>query len=211
MAKRGKMTCYESVRPYARSLEKFHAISRERHLEGAVRLTRLFGILFLLVGALLVFLESLNSFRPRLYALAMISALVVIPGILFLFTSIFLKKRRYWAWIIATAMTVLILIVVVLLSVTAMFVLSRGADVDVLWIPATALSCLAIALSFILFSLRRCRPAILEGDQLAQHGFAVIPVARVAPNADAKLPPGQSTSPYSSPPDPSPPHKPPPP
>lgn len=105
-------------------------------------------------------------------------------------------------------MTLLLLLVVLTFSTAVVIAMVRSHFPDEALMPVTGFACMAIALTSILLSLRKCLPAILETEQHAQHGFAVIPVARIAPAARRMSSAGDITSPYSSQSDPSPPHTP---
>lgn len=169
---------------------QFDGLARQRHLDKTVRETRLIGILFAAIGGIAILAAMQDSRRTPTPFLAGMSVMLVAPGVLYVLAGVFLKRRRYWAWMTTVVMTVLLLLAVIILSVGLIAAMIRSNNADAGWMPGIAFACWTIALGSILFSLRQCLPAILETEQQAQQGFSVIPVARLAPPADA--PAGQN-------------------
>ncbi len=181
--------------------QEISAITRQRHLAATVRVTRLIGILFVAIGGLGVLLILSDSRRP-VFALTLLSTLVITPGVLYVIAGVFLKKRRYWAWMTTVIMTLLLLLTALTFSAAVVIEMMHSRHPDDASMPATGLACMVFSLTSILISLRKCLPAVLESEQQAQHGFAVIPVAHLAPPTDQQSPRLPATSPYSSQPDP---------
>jgi len=168
--------------------QEFSAITRQRHLDATVRVTRLIGILFVTIGCLGALLILSESRRSTVSALTILSSLVITPGVLYIIAGVFLKKRRYWAWMTTVIMTLLLLLVVLIFSTLVLIAIVRTHFPEESSMPAVGFACMAIALTSILISLRKCLPAVLESEQQAQHGFAVIPVANLAPPSDQQSP-----------------------
>jgi hypothetical protein len=162
-----------------------------RRLKAIVSSARLLGLAFLGFG-LLAMLPAIDRLRfdplPMLIASSLTSS-----GALYVVFAVFLRKRRYWAWVATLVMTILLLGAVALFTV---FVVSNIAGEFTRWGdpqwsemllmllgPGLWLGCWMAALILILRYLGQSLPAVREEEAVAQKGFAVIPVADLAPPA----------------------------
>jgi hypothetical protein len=165
---------------------QFQAALEARHLASAVQSTRFIGVLFAAIGIVTLLAMWFPALQGRLplYAIALVSTFLVAPGVLYVVAEVFLKARRYWAWLATAIITGVLLLAVggvCLYSVVAMLAFGQ-ADLGG---PIVAFACWASALGVILFSLRQCLPAVRAAEQVVQKGFSIVPLAHSAAPADA--------------------------
>jgi hypothetical protein len=164
---------------YASVLERD---SRTRHLKSIVGSAQLLGGAFVAVG-LFMMLIAFGGRRadPLMLVLAMSLAS---SGAAYIVFATFLRRRRYWAWVATLVMTILLLAAV---SFLALWIVARAlfeSDpriLAIITIPVIGFGSWIAALALILYYLRESLPAVREQEAVVQKGFAVIPVAQVAP------------------------------
>ncbi len=146
-------------------------VSRMQSLREAAQATRFIGLMFALMGVVTAIVISATD--GKMLVVAAVSIFLITPGVLYFLSGYFLLKRHYWAWLATTIMTY------------ALFApMSVTTIVGLITSPLPALlggACWGWALALILKSLWKCLPAVREAETTAQHGFAVIPVAQIAP------------------------------
>ena len=159
-----------------------------RKLRAIVRSACLLGACFLGIG-LLSMGVAMPRFRRDPITMFIASSLMA-SGVLYIVFGVFLRRRRFWAWVAMLVMTIVLLAGV---SVFMIFVVSnvvrefeRGEPewhmvVLLLLGPGLWLGCWMAALILILRYLGQSLPAVREQEAVAQKGFAVIPVAALAP------------------------------
>lgn len=148
-------------------------------LKAAVNGIVALGIVFTLIGGLILAAAlAADTRRSRLVAM-LVGSFLVAPGILYIVGAIFLRARRYWAWVTTLVLTIIALIAVAALSVW--LVISMGRRVDGQPSALLAFGCWGMALIFVLRYLRDALPGVRETEANAQHGFAVVAPVAVEP------------------------------
>jgi hypothetical protein len=158
-----------------------------RPLQLAIRSTRLLGIIFTLLGTLVMALsgavgQRVGGTRGMFTVLmAAIGFVYLIPGILYIVFSIFLSRRQPWA-VIAT---------IVLAALHALFALLAlaGTLLQGNMIGALLVGLWVAALAQLIFHLSQSFAAIrAEREQFAPRGFEPIPRYGAGPGAGADTP-----------------------
>jgi hypothetical protein len=156
-------------------------------LEEVIDAIRLVGVL-LAVGGVLVSGRIANLrmlFDPKL---ALVTGLVTIPGVLYLVAAAGLVKRRYWAWVMSLAVTVLL--IVALIAAFAV-VAWRDAKMRSFVVPgALYVSMPGLILAYMV----RALPVVREAELLGTKGFNVLMGTSPRPRA-AKGPVTEVTGP----------------
>ena len=172
------------------------AQGRARDLKSIVGSAQLLGGCFLCFGLLLLFPAT----RRRRWVdptLLFIASSLMSSGVLYVVFASFLKRRRYWAWVATLVMTILLLAVVTSFAGWVAYSVARDVGREpapgrvfllAMLGPGVWLGTWIAALVLILRYLRRSLPAVREEESVVQKGFAVVPLAQLAP----AVPPGRA-------------------
>jgi hypothetical protein len=158
-----------------------------RKLRAIVRSACLLGACFLFIGVLVMGV-AIPRFRRDPITLLVASSLTS-SGVLYIVFGVFLRRRRFWAWVAMLVMTIVLLagVTVFAILVVSNVVREFGRREPELYMvvlmllgPGLWLGCWMAALILILRYLGQSLPAVREQEAVAQKGFAVIPVGGVA-------------------------------
>jgi hypothetical protein len=127
------------------------------------------------VGALLALGGMLATYQftnPRdLFTpiLALTTGLVTVPGVLYLAASVGLVRRRYWAWVMSFAVTVLLIVALVVTFGVIAVRVHNGFGFLVPGVLYVLMPCLILAY------MLRALPVVREAELLGAKGFNVLP------------------------------------
>ncbi|MDB5320613.1 MAG: hypothetical protein JWN40_2244 [Phycisphaerales bacterium] len=130
---------------------------------------RMVGVLLTLGGALFSIGTKSGDFGT---VVVLVTSLVTVPGLLYIIASVGLARRRYWAWVMSFAVSVLLMVA---LLVTFALITIRQPDAALMWIPGILLMSMP---GLILFYMLRALPVVREAELLGAPGFAVLPAVR---------------------------------
>jgi hypothetical protein len=159
----------------------YRARPSARELDLTVDETQTIGGIFVVVGAgLLVAIvaQAKHLDRAALLGIGAVSTLLIAPGVLYVLAGVFLRRRRYWAWVATRVMTIVLLWVVGLGGVAAVVLTTINQPLIYGLGPVVGFGCWGAALGIILSSLRRNVRLVREAEHVAQKGFHVLPVRR---------------------------------
>jgi hypothetical protein len=145
-----------------------------RPLHLAVRSTRVLAIIFLLFGtcaSIPMLIQGALPMRGRMFLNLGVFIVYVGPGVVYFVTAIYMKRRQFWAVILALVMASIQLLFALLgISVLLIAEMRRPAS-SVAMIPAGVMIFVILALAQLIYHLALSFNAIRYTPVEEQHGF----------------------------------------
>jgi hypothetical protein len=145
-----------------------------RPLYLAVRSTRVLGILFLLIGTFVSLLLSVRGGMPRRGGIFLTGGLLLFyvgPGVVYLITAIYLKRRQFWAVVVGLVLASIQSLFVLLGIAGILLTLMRQPAVSIALVPMGVMIFVLLALAQLIYHLSLSFEAIKYAPTEEQHGF----------------------------------------
>jgi hypothetical protein len=152
----------------------------------AIRSMRLLGIIIVLFSLLMfipvIALRGSGGAGIGFSILFIIMALVyLIPGLLFILCSIFLKRRQAWAIIVGIILSSIVLLMSIFGLIAGLFQMVTGNSEPFMLVQLIISLIFVAAFAQLIFHLSKSFESLRVLNMSVQRGFEPLPVASIAP------------------------------
>jgi hypothetical protein len=152
----------------------------------AIRSMRLLGIIIVLFSLLMfipvIALRGSGGAAVGFSILFIVMAMVyLIPGLLFILCSIFLKRRQAWAIIVGIILSSIVLLMSVFGFFAGLLQLGAGNSSPLMLIQFTISLIFVAAFTQLIFHLSKSFESLRVLNTEVQRGFELLPVVPIAP------------------------------